>query len=79
MSSRFKVAAVLLFTAFLVLSFAPVLQADTVSVAIGIDPETMDPVQQGTTLVAMMLSHVTETLVYMDPDGEIHPHLAEDW
>jgi len=79
MSSRFKVAAVLLFVAFLVLSFAPVLQADTVSVAIGIDPETMDPVQQGTTLVAMMLSHVTETLVYMDPDGEIHPHLAEDW
>jgi len=79
MSSRFKIAAVLLFTAFVVLSFAPVLQAEMVSVAIGIDPETMDPVQQGTTLVAMMLSHVTETLVYMDADGEIHPHLAEDW
>lgn len=79
MNLKVKFFVVLLMIAFMVASFAPRLEADTINTAIGIDPETMDPVQQGTTLVAMMLSHVTETLVYMNPEGEIKPHLAEDW
>lgn len=51
----------------------------TLRVAIGIDPDTLDPLAQSTTLVAMMVNHVVETLVALTPDGRFEPLLATDW
>ena len=48
-------------------------------IAIGVDPDSLDPVQQTTTTVGNMLDYVVEPLTRMAPDGSIHPHLAESW
>lgn len=53
--------------------------AETIRVAIGIEPDTLDPCQQSTTAVSMMVSYVNETLVYMTPEGDIEPLLAKEW
>lgn len=54
-------------------------KADTIRVAIGIEPDTLDPCQQATTAIAMMVSHVNETLVHITPEGVLEPLLARDW
>ncbi len=48
-------------------------------IAVGIDPDTMDPVQQTTTTVGNMVDYVVETLTKLVPDGSIQPSLAESW
>jgi peptide/nickel transport system substrate-binding protein len=48
-------------------------------IAVGIDPDTMDPVQQTTTTVGNMVDYVVETLTKLVPDGSIQPFLAESW
>jgi len=48
-------------------------------IAVGIDPDTLDPVQQTTTTVGNMVDYVVETLTKLAPDGSIQPHLAESW
>ena len=51
----------------------------TFRIAVGIDPDTLDPVGMTTTTVANMVDYVVETLVKIDQEGNIQPHLAESW
>src|SRR5499425_1149265 len=48
-------------------------------IAVGVDPDTLDPVQQTTTTVGNMVDYMVETLTKLVPDGSIQPHLAESW
>jgi peptide/nickel transport system substrate-binding protein len=54
-------------------------EAATFRIAVGIDPDTLDPVQQTTTTVGNMVDYVVETLTRLTPDGSIQPLLAESW
>ena len=54
-------------------------QGGTLTVAIGIDPDTMDPMRQTTTTVQNIVQMVVETLVRVDPDGKVQPLLATSW
>ena len=54
-------------------------QGDKLTVAIGIDPDTLDPMRQTTTTVQNMVQMVVETLVQVDSDGKVQPHLATSW
>lgn len=53
--------------------------AGTFRVAVGVDLDTVDPIQTTTTTVANMLDYVAETLTSLGPDGKIQPWLAESW
>ncbi len=53
--------------------------AATFRIAVGVDPDTLDPVQMTTTTVANMVDYAVETLTFIDQDGKIHPSLAESW
>src|SRR5262247_1052359 len=48
-------------------------------IAVGVDPDTLDPVQQTTTTVGNMVDYMVETLTKLAPDGSIQPSLAESW
>jgi peptide/nickel transport system substrate-binding protein len=54
-------------------------RAATFRIAVGIDPDTLDPVQQTTTTVGNIVDYVVETLTRLAPDGSIQPYLAESW
>ncbi len=54
-------------------------QGDKLTVAIGIDPDTMDPMRQTTTTVQNIVQMVVETLVHVDTDGKVQPLLATSW
>ena len=47
--------------------------------AIGIDPDTVDPHGLTTTLVANIVGHVAETLLWFDENGNLIPWLATEW
>ena len=49
----------------------------TFSIAVGIDVDTLDPAGQTTTTVQNMVDYVVETLLRVDEEGEVVPHLAE--
>ncbi|MDP9460277.1 MAG: ABC transporter substrate-binding protein, partial [Actinomycetota bacterium] len=49
----------------------------TFSIAVGIDPDTLDPAGQTTTTVQNMVDYVVETLVSVDDEGTVEPRLAE--
>jgi peptide/nickel transport system substrate-binding protein len=53
--------------------------AATFRIAVGIDPDTLDPVQTTTTTVGNIIDYVVETLTRLAPDGSIQPYLAESW
>jgi peptide/nickel transport system substrate-binding protein len=53
--------------------------AATFRIAVGIDADTLDPIQMTTTTVANMVDYVVETLTAIDPEGRIQPGLAESW
>jgi len=53
--------------------------AATFRVAVGIDPDTLDPVQNTTTTVANVVDYMVETLTFLDPKGDVRPMLAESW
>ncbi len=53
--------------------------AATFRVAVGIDPDTMDPVQLTTTTVSNMIDYVVENLTTIDESGKVLPMLAESW
>jgi peptide/nickel transport system substrate-binding protein len=53
--------------------------AATFRIAIGIDPDTLDPAQMTTTTVANVVDYVVETLTFLDQKGELKPMLAESW
>ena len=52
---------------------------ETFRIAIGVDPDTMDPVQGTTTTVDNVIDYMAETLVGIDREGELVPVLATDW
>ena len=54
-------------------------QGDNLRVAIGVDPDTLDPMRQTTTTVQNIVQMVVETLVKVDPDGKVQPDLATSW
>lgn len=54
-------------------------QGDKLTVAIGIDPDTLDPMRQTTTTVQNIVQMVVETLVRVDSDGKVQPLLATSW
>src|SRR5262249_20568301 len=57
----------------------PAQAAGTFRVAVGVDLDTVDPVQMTTTTVANMVDYVAETLTALAPDGKVGPWLAESW
>ncbi|MFN2364646.1 MAG: glutathione ABC transporter substrate-binding protein [Halarsenatibacteraceae bacterium] len=48
-------------------------------IAIGADPESLDPVLASSSPAAMVMVHMMETLFEMTPEGDIVPLLAEDY
>jgi ABC-type transport system substrate-binding protein len=52
---------------------------DTLRVAIGIDPDTLDPAAQTTTTAAQIVDMMAETLVTLDSSGKLQPLLATKW
>jgi len=49
------------------------------NIAIGADPESLDPAEAESSPAAMVMIHAMEGLFDMTPDGEIVPHLARDY
>src|SRR5215471_7081416 len=52
---------------------------DTLRVAIGIDPDTLDPAAQTTTTASQIVDMMAETLVTIDGKGALKPLLATKW
>ncbi|MDQ6637335.1 MAG: ABC transporter substrate-binding protein [Candidatus Dormibacteraeota bacterium] len=51
----------------------------TLTVAVGIDPDTLDPAAQTTTTVQQMVLMITEPLLAYDEKNTLKPVLAEKW
>ena len=51
----------------------------TLNVAIGIDPDTLDPAAQTTTTASQIVDMMAETLVTIDSKGALKPLLATKW
>jgi peptide/nickel transport system substrate-binding protein len=49
------------------------------TVGIGVDPDTLDPMRQTTTTVYNVVQMVVESLVRVDEAGKLQPSLATDW
>jgi ABC-type transport system substrate-binding protein len=54
-------------------------QRSTLTVAIGVDFDTLDPMRQTTTTVSNVLQMVVEALTVVDQDGKVQPNLATAW
>ena len=54
-------------------------QTKVLTIAIGVDPDTLDPMQQTTTTVTNMVQMAVESLDRVDQDGKIQPSLATAW
>ena len=52
---------------------------DKLTVAIGIDPDNLDPAAQTTTTAQQIVDMMAETLVSIDKDGNTSPLLATSW
>jgi peptide/nickel transport system substrate-binding protein len=48
-------------------------------IAIGVDPDTLEPASQTTTTVANIVDYMVEGVAALQPDGTIAPALAERW
>lgn len=54
-------------------------QGGTLTTAIGIDADTLDPAALTTTTIYQIVGMMVETLVQPEPDGSIKPLLATSW
>src|SRR5438309_11153057 len=54
-------------------------QGGTLTTAIGIDADTLDPAAQTTTTVSQIVRMMTEPLVALDQQGTVQPLLATKW
>jgi peptide/nickel transport system substrate-binding protein len=54
-------------------------ERDTLSIAMGAEPESLDPVRMTSAPAATVGEHVVERLIYMEEDGSLTPMLAESW
>ncbi|MBI3965744.1 MAG: ABC transporter substrate-binding protein [Chloroflexi bacterium] len=52
---------------------------ETIRIAIGVDPDTLEPVGQTTTTVQNIVDYMVESLVALGEDGRPRPALAESW
>ena len=52
---------------------------DTLTIAIGAEPESLDPVRMTSAPAATVGEHVIERLIYMEEDGTLTPMLATSW
>jgi ABC-type transport system substrate-binding protein len=52
---------------------------DTLRVAIGIDPDTLDPAAQTTTTAGQIVDMMAETLTTINDKGQLQPLLATKW
>lgn len=53
--------------------------SSTLRIALGVDPDTMDPTGQTNTTTQNMVDYLAETLVELQDDGTYAPGLAEKW
>jgi ABC-type transport system substrate-binding protein len=51
----------------------------TLTVAIGVDPDTLDPMRGTTTAVANIVQMVVQSLAIIDQSGKVQPSLATAW
>ena len=49
------------------------------TIGIGTDADTLNPQEQTTTLMGNMCDLIYDTLFYQDPEGKLHPRLAEEY
>src|SRR5262245_13992920 len=63
----------------LVLAAGPAGAAGTFRIAVGVDLDSVEPVQITTTTVTNMVDYVVETLTLLGADGKVQPWLAESW
>ena len=54
-------------------------QTNVLTVAVGVDPDTLDPMRQTTTTVQNIVEMVVESLVKVDQSGKVQPNLASAW
>lgn len=54
-------------------------RSDRIIVAIGAEPEALDPIAMASAPSATVSEHFTEPLVYMSPTGELLPRLVTEW
>lgn len=54
-------------------------ERDTLTISIGAEPESLDPVNMTSAPAATVGEHVVERLIYMEEDGSLVPMLAESW
>lgn len=54
-------------------------ERDTLTIAIGAEPESLDPVNMTSAPAATVGEHAVERLIYMEEDGELTPMLATSW
>jgi peptide/nickel transport system substrate-binding protein len=58
---------------------ASIADTSVLRVAIGVDPDTLDPKRQTTTTVWNVVQMVVESLAKVDQDGRVQPSLATAW
>ncbi|MCA1755048.1 MAG: glutathione ABC transporter substrate-binding protein [Spirochaeta sp.] len=80
---RFVVLATVAVIASMLIACGPAEEAaverDTLTIAIGAEPESLDPVRMTSAPAATVGEHVVERLIYMEEDGSLTPMLATSW
>ena len=80
---RFVVLATVAVIASMLIACGPAEEAaverDTLTIAIGAEPESLDPVRRTSAPAATVGEHVVERLIYMEEDGSLTPMLATSW
>ncbi len=54
-------------------------ERDTLTIGMGAEPESLDPVNMTSAPAATVGEHVVERLIYMEEDGSLTPMLATGW
>jgi peptide/nickel transport system substrate-binding protein len=54
-------------------------QTQVLTVAVGVDPDTMDPMRQTTTTVSNIVQMIVQSLTTVDQTGKVQPNLAASW
>ena len=55
------------------------IDSDTLTIGMGAEPESLDPVKMTSAPAATVGEHVVERLIYMEEDGALTPMLATSW
>jgi ABC-type transport system substrate-binding protein len=53
--------------------------SSVLTLAIGVDPDTLDPMRQTTTTVGNVVAMMVQSLAWVDQTGKVQPNLATDW